>query len=146
MMKIQWSIPKHRFNNGQYIDCRVEKVTEQQKIPLQRALRYLYARSAGKNITRAKIKPAWQALEPAERIVIHWLQTRTNGKLRWAYGHPVAAEAKSAKFRCRACGQGDVRTLQLDHVKGRKIKVFRCLCANCHQIKSRRHNWQRRLN
>src|SRR2546426_13721 len=138
---LKFSLPLKRFDKSSYISRRVDEAREEIRRAVRCALAYLYLSDGPKNIRRPIIRDAWPHLDPAERIALRWLQTRTNGSLRSTYGHAAAAEARAARFRCRDCGQFDVRTLQLDHVDGRGSKRFRCLCANCHQIKSRLHNW-----
>jgi hypothetical protein len=108
---------------------------------LRTTLGYLYLDGGPKNLPRATLRACVHLLTPAEKVVTLWLQSRTNGHLRRNYGHASALAAKRARYRCEGCGFADVRALNLDHVDGRGSKAFRCLCANCHAIKSRAHDW-----
>jgi hypothetical protein len=104
-------------------------------------LGYLYLGGGPKNLPRATLRACAHLLTPAENVVVRWLQCRTNGQLRRNYGHAAALAAKRARYRCENCGFADVRALNLDHVDGRGSRSFRCLCANCHAIKSRAQDW-----
>ena len=58
--------------------------------------------------------------------------------MRKLYGKNSLIAARNAKYKCERCNFPDVRTLQLDHINGKIMDTeFACLCANCHQIKSR---------
>jgi hypothetical protein len=94
------------------------------------------------NLPRERLLRAERHLEAAERIVIRWLYTRTNGNLRSSYGASALRAARASRYRCQECNFGDVRVLNLDHVNGRVAgSPFACLCANCHTIKSRKSDW-----
>jgi len=70
--------------------------------------------------------------------LLNWLKTRTNGKERKSFGKKSLIAARNSRYKCEICKYPDIRTLQLHHIKGRiKDTEFACLCANCHQIKSR---------
>jgi hypothetical protein len=112
---------------------------------LETALSYLYLMSGPKNLPRNRMKAAEPHLEKRERLLVHWLTTRTNGRHRAGYGFPALVAARRARYRCKKCGFADVRALHLDHVNGHvKGTAFACLCANCHNIKSREHDWSGR--
>lgn len=128
------------FNNQVVLQKRAAKATNGAS-ELRKVLRYLYEDSGPKNLTRETLRACLELLTPAEKVLAFWLQTRTNGSLRSKYGHASALAAKLARYRCQDCGFSDVRTLNLDHVTGRGSKTFRCLCANCHAIKSRAQDW-----
>jgi len=141
----QYTIPIVRFNNKSWINNRLKSVNPQDYHAVQKTLRYLYEDNASMNLPRNHFKIAEKYLDTAEKIVARWLITRTNGSERKNYGPFAGIEAKESRYRCRNCSSSDVRVLYLDHVAGRKSdkKEFRCLCANCHMIKSRESDWQR---
>jgi hypothetical protein len=94
------------------------------------------------NLPRERLLVAEPHLQAAERVVIRWLYTRTNGNLRSSYGASALRAARDSRYRCEACNFGDVRVLNLDHVNGHVANSpFACLCANCHTIKSRESDW-----
>ena len=71
---------------------------------------------------------------------------KVNILLKKDYGANSLIAARNAKYKCQnaECGFSDVRSLELDHVNGKKSKytaIFACLCANCHNIKSFTHDW-----
>jgi len=136
---IRWWIPARRANSSSYVNRRLSAAPQEIATVLGRCLRYLYLDK--RNIDRATIRRAESSLEPPERLLLRYLQTRSSGSEKKRYGHEAVAEAKAAKFRCRDCGRSDVRVLTLDHVHGNGSKVFRLLCANCHQLKSRVQDW-----
>lgn len=135
-----FSIPTGRFDNPSYIQKRVQAAPDNKR-ELLRVLRYLYISDGPVNLQKKVLQAAEKHLEPQERIVARWLQTRTNGNQRKDYGRKALAEARAARYRCRRCGYKDVRALHLDHVYGKQKKVFACQCANCHNIKSRKFDW-----
>lgn len=135
----RWWIPAKRANSSSYVKRRLSTVPQEIAMVLGRCLRYLYLDK--RSIDRKTIRHAEASLEPPERLLIRYLQTRSSGSEKKRYGHAAVAEAKAAKFRCRDCGCSDVRVLTLDHVHGKGSKVFRLLCANCHQLKSRMQDW-----
>jgi hypothetical protein len=109
---------------------------------IQTVLKYLYASDGPTNIPPDRFKKAFKYLDEAERILSKWLRTRTNGNLRSIYGKNALIFARKAKYRCSSCGYPDIRALHMDHVEGRdKKELFACLCANCHNIKSRTDDW-----
>lgn len=136
-------IPMSRFDNQEDIELRVAQSQRNVRGSLRTALKYLYLSDGPVNLPRDRLKAAEQYLEPAERILARWLQTRTNGRERRNYGAPALRAARLQRYRCEHCGAGDVRVLHLDHVEGRaRSTQFACLCANCHNIKSRAHEWR----
>jgi hypothetical protein len=136
------TIPDNRFDNAQYIEERVMNVDKVHQGALRTTLKYLYLTNGPKNLPSDRKRIAEQFLDAAERVVVRWLQPRTNGQYRGSYGSPALKAARQAHYRCQECGFADVRTLELDHVEGRRIaSSFSCLCANCHKIKSRAVDW-----
>lgn len=135
-------IPLERFDNPDYITDRLAATPESVRGVLRTALSYLYLSSGPINLPRHRLKLAERHLEPRERVLARWLQTRTNGSLRSTYGARALKAARSERYRCAECGFADVRALHLDHVDGRTVETeIACLCANCHNIKSREHDW-----
>ena len=135
-------VPLDRFDNTAYIEKRVSAAPVAAQGSLRTALKYLYLGNGPRNLGADRKKTAESFLEPAEIVIIKWLFPRTNGQYRKSYGFPALSCARSARFRCQACGQADVRVLEFDHVEGRVENcTFACLCANCHKIKSRKQDW-----
>jgi hypothetical protein len=135
-------IPETRFDNKDYIEDRVNLIPSEAKGCLKTALKYLYLSDGPINLPRDRFKVAEIYLELAEIVLAHWLVTRTNGSLRVDYGKESLICARKAHYRCEICGYSDVRTLHIDHVEGRiKGTKFACICANCHNIKSREKDW-----
>lgn len=134
-------IPETRFDYD-YIEQRVTLAKVNDQGCLRTALNYLYNTDGCTNLIPERFKIAEKYLEKAEILLARWLKTRTNGKLRKAYGCNSLRKAREARYRCQNCGFPDVRTLHLDHVEGRiKSATFACLCANCHNVKSREKDW-----
>lgn len=135
-------IPIDRFDNLEYIEARTSGVEPSVVGSVRTALRYLYITDGPVNLPRDRMLKAQPFLEPAERVVVRWLYTRTNGAGRKRYGSAALLAARKQHYRCEHCGHADVRVLNLDHVEGRhNRKLFACLCANCHTLKSRDHDW-----
>jgi len=135
-------VPITRFDREEYIHSRVKKLDSGALGSLSTTLRYLYSGMGPTNLPADRFKVSAQYLDKAELILAKWLRTRTNGNLRKLYGKESLRAARSAKYRCQICGYPDVRALHLDHVEGRHKKLlFSCLCANCHNIKSREKDW-----
>lgn len=138
----EFIIPLDRFDSPDYIRSRLALAPEPARGALRTALSYLYLSEGPMNLPRDRLKLAEADLEPRERVLARWLQTRTNGNLRSTYGARALQAARSERYRCAECGFADVRALHLDHVDGRVAGTgFACLCANCHNIKSRKHDW-----
>lgn len=131
-----WFIPKDNFGNRERIEKRVKKVKIEDQASLKKSLDYLFS-NIERNLRLKDRKKAEKYLSDPEFVVIRWLFTRTRGRLKKNYGMNSKKAAKKAQFRCKDCDESDVRTLQLDHVDGKGSQRFKCLCANCHQIKSR---------
>ena len=94
------------------------------------------------NLPRERLKMAELFVEPHERLLLRWLYTRTNGNLRSTYGAKALIAARTSRYRCCRCGFADVRALHIDHIDGRTTDTeCSCLCANCHNIKSREKDW-----
>ena len=137
-----FSIDPSRFNNETYIAQRSGMVSSPDQGSLRTALRYLYLDDGPINLPRYRLKASRPYLDPAERVVAQWLQTRTNGSERKNYGRNALLAARNSRYRCEQCNFADVRTLNLDHIEGRVLNaLFACLCANCHTIKSREKDW-----
>lgn len=135
-------IEAEAFNNDSLVEARVSAVGANAQGALRTALRYLYHDDGPLNLPRQRLFLAYEFLDDAERIVIRWLYTRTNGSLRKTYGAAALLAARVSRYRCEVCGFRDVRVLNIDHVGGRVVgTAFACLCANCHAIKSRKHDW-----
>lgn len=136
------SIDLEAFNNDALVDERVAAADVSARGALRTALNYLYKDNGPINLPRNRLLAAEPYLGLAEKIVIRWLYTRTNGSLRKTYGVDALRAARSSRYRCEVCGFSDVRVLNIDHVDGRiKGTAFACLCANCHTIKSRDSDW-----
>lgn len=139
----EYIIPSDRFENVDYIDQRVSAVDNQDQRKFRSLLEYLYLLSGPVNLIKDKRYLINKYLEPAEIIIANWMKTRTNGSLRAKYGNKALIQAKKAKYQCEGCGFPDVRALNIDHVNGKDDKdEFKCLCANCHSIKSRESDWK----
>ena len=131
-----------RFNDDTYIAARTAAVPDKDRGSLRTALDYLYKDDGPVNLPRIRLLVAEPHLELAERLVIRWLYTRTNGKLRRDYGATALHAARGSRYRCEVCNFADVRVLNLDHVDEHVAGTpFACLCANCHSIKSRACDW-----
>ena len=131
-----------RFNDAKFIETRVANVASAEQGSLRTALGYLYLDNGPVNLPRDRLLASESHLEDAERLVIRWLYTRTNGSLRSKYGSAALLAARSSRYRCQDCSFDDVRVLNLDHVNGLVAGTpFACLCANCHTIKSRVNDW-----
>lgn len=136
------AIDVRRFNDDGYIESRTAAVPAVDRGSLRTALSYLYKDDGPVNLPRDRLLVAEPHLEAAERLVIRWLYTRTNGNLRSSYGAAALRAARASRYRCEVCEFADVRVLNLDHVNGRVAGTpFSCLCANCHTIKSRESDW-----
>ncbi|TQF09151.1 HNH endonuclease [Myxococcus llanfairpwllgwyngyllgogerychwyrndrobwllllantysiliogogogochensis] len=142
----EFVIPSERFDNPSFIKARVGAAPADVQGCLKTALCFLYETQGPKNLPPDRKTVAWDFLEEREQIVAQWLSTRASGSERKKYGKNALHAARTAQYRCADCGLPDVRCLQLDHVEGRKdpISTFRCLCANCHQRKSRKKDWPTR--
>jgi hypothetical protein len=138
----QLSIDAARFNNDAYLRERVASAQPSHSGAVRTALRYLYLDRGPTNLPPDRKKVALQYLDEAEKILIKWLATRTNGRLRKSYGARALIAARQSRYICTNCGFADVRALHLDHVNGHVMDTsFACLCANCHNIKSRASDW-----
>jgi hypothetical protein len=134
-------IPQGRFDNPDYIERRVHAVPAASKGSLRTALSYLYLTDGPINLPKDRRKVAEPFLEPAELLLARWLAYRTNGGGRRDYGANALRQARLSHYRCEKCYFPDVRALELDHVRGSPVRLFACLCANCHNIKSRKEDW-----
>lgn len=142
----EFVISEPLFDNSQLIEQRLAAAPAEKRTQLGHLLRYLYQKTDGRtNLEKGVIKTVEDLISPAESILVRWLQTRTNGSERKNYGAKSLIAARNAHYRCEKCGFPDIRVLQLDHVDGRRSSEtdFMCLCANCHQIKSRKRDWLR---
>jgi hypothetical protein len=144
-MNDDWVVPPDRFDSAQYIENRLTTVPAIVRGALRTSLSYLYMSEGPSNLPRDRLKAAEPYLEPREKLLVRWLFTRTNGRHRATYGLGALRAAKRARYRCQECSFPDVRALHIDHVDGRVVETaFACLCANCHNIKSRTHDWSGR--
>lgn len=135
-------IPRVRFDNVEYVQQRTMLVPPDAQGSVRTALSYLYLSSGPVNLPRERLKAAQPHMELREQILLRWLYTRTNGNLRSTYGAKALLAARHSQFRCSSCGYDDVRALNIDHVDGRTPATrYSCVCANCHNIKSRRSDW-----
>jgi hypothetical protein len=142
MPNSNFTIPIARFDNAAYIKKRIALIPKFAQGAVKTALTYLYLKSGPKNLPRDRLKLAKDWVEPREYFLLRWLYTRTNGRLRSTYGEKALITARKSRFRCSECGYADVRALHIDHVDGRTADTpLSCLCANCHNIKSRKSDW-----
>ena len=138
----KWIIPSERFNNRSYIEERVSSVPKVHQILFRAVLDYLYNENGTTNMANNKNHIIELYLEDAEKLLARWLKARTNGSYKGKYGYKALLSARNAKYRCSVCGYPDVRVLELDHIeKDNPNTDFACLCANCHNIKSRDKDW-----
>jgi hypothetical protein len=139
---LKFVIDSSRFDDMTHIEARVSVVPTNIQGSLRTTLRYLYCSDGPVNLPKDRFDLAFEHLEAAERIVASWLYTRTNANLRAKYGSRALVAARNSQYRCQQCRFPDVRTLNLDHIQGRVANTsFACLCANCHNIKSRQQDW-----
>lgn len=144
-MGTEFAVPQDRFDSRSYLETRVLAAPAAVQGPLRTTLSYLYFTDGPLNMPRDRMKLAEPHLEPRERLLVRWLFTRTNGRHRATYGARALKAARRAHYRCQQCGFPDVRALHIDHVSGHVAETaFACLCANCHNIKSRQHDWSGR--
>ena len=137
-----FAVDAARFNDGGQVESRLAAAPAEVRGALKTALTYLYFDAGPANLPRARLRLAEPYLEPVERITARWMQTRTNGRLRRAYGPGALHAARAGRYRCADCGYADVRALNIDHVDGKVAgTAFACLCANCHAIQSRDKDW-----
>ncbi len=135
-------IPIDRFDNLEYIEARVSGLEPSVVGSVRTALKYLYITNGPINLPRDRMLKVQPFLEPAEKVLVRWLYTRTNGSERKRYGSAALLAARKQRYRCEHCGHADVRVLNLDHVEGRHNReLFVCLCTNCHTLKSRDRDW-----
>lgn len=76
------SIDLEAFNNDALVDDRVAAVDVAARGALRTALNYLYKDDGPINLPRGRLLTVEPHLDLAEKIVIRWLYTRTNGSLR----------------------------------------------------------------
>lgn len=142
MIDRQFLIPMDRFDSPSYIEERIAASETSSPGGLRTTLKYLYLSDGPINLPKDRLKAAEPFLEVGERVLVRWLQTRTNGSERKNYGASALRAARAQRYRCEHCGHADVRVLHLDHLEGRgRSGGFACLCANCHMLKSRAKDW-----
>jgi hypothetical protein len=142
LTNLDFTIPAERFDDRTYIEERTKAVPLEAQGSVRTALSYLYLSAGPINLPRDRLKIAEMFVEPRERLLLRWLYTRTNGNLRSTYGAKALLAARNSRYRCCSCGFADVRALHIDHVDGRTEGTeCSCLCANCHNIKSREKDW-----
>lgn len=134
----KFAVPSRNIGSVEHIERRCRRSGIKHPDSLKKLLEYLYLPNGRCTMTKKIYKEAEPDLTPYEKILGKYFKARTNGSGRRAYGIHSLRAAQTARFRCQACGQSDVRTLQMDHVNGRDDKTtFQMLCANCHMVKSR---------
>jgi len=142
----EWIIPEERFNNQNYLSEKRDNNVPFKGV-IESVIKYLYFDTQHNGIStfnniKKKIIIENNLLEPREIIILKYLSSRTNGRLKSQYGALAIKEAKDAKYRCKVCGNPDIRTLCLDHIwVDEKLEGFKMLCQNCHSIKSRLEDW-----
>ncbi|MHB8128957.1 MAG: hypothetical protein ACYDEX_08160 [Mobilitalea sp.] len=138
----KYIIPFERFNNQLHIEERVSSIPKEHQNLFHAVLDYLYNDNGTTNMADNKNHIIEMYLDNTEKIVAKWLKTRTNGSKKRRYGYKSLLSARSARYRCSVCGFPDIRVLELDHIdKDNPDTDFACLCANCHNIKSREMDW-----
>lgn len=148
----EYLMPVDCLNNGYALVARIAEVSDLiERQALTKVLRYLYLEegctvtefSSVLNMDTKSRQLAEPYLNAGEVIMVRYFATRTNGSGRRTYGKPALHRMRAARYQCEDCRNPDARTLVLDHTVGRKIDPtqLRVLCANCHQIKSRLHDW-----
>jgi hypothetical protein len=103
------AIDAGRFNDDAYIEARAAAAPAGDGGSLRTALSYLYKDDGPVNLPRERLLSASPHLDDAERVVMRWLYTRTNGSERKNYGAKALLAARRARYRCEACGFPDVR-------------------------------------
>lgn len=142
-------IDVEQIKNQELLQKRIDGVEKKFKNELCKILRYLYSDNAKGTLSKGVHfkHVSSHHLSKAEKKILSWFYTRTNGRLKKSYGPNSIICVKHANFRCCWCQNPDVRVLQIDHVTGRKDESgspkriffpwdFQCLCANCHTIKT----------
>jgi len=138
----EYTIDPALLDNAEAIEVRCKGLEKKVAASLKLVLSYLYLTDGPLNLRNPQFKPSAELLSPAELVMVRYLKTRTNGNGRRHYGQAALLAAREAKYRCKACDNGDVRVLVLDHAFGSKdVKNFFMFCADCHQIKSRLFDW-----
>ncbi len=142
-LDLEWVLDESLFDNEEAIAQRVQSLSAECRHAVNKVLRYLYLTAGPGNLSRDALLSGVHHLSTAERKVVRWLYTRTNGSLRHKYGAGVLIAARRSRCRCEECGMPDVRVLNFDHVEGCKADdpTFNCMCANCHHIKSCKEDW-----
>ncbi|WP_172198759.1 hypothetical protein [Saccharibacillus qingshengii] len=108
----------------------------------EKALSFLYTDEGPTKYSLKEYNKIENLFELKEKVVLRWLITRTTGRLKNEYGVKAITAARESRYRCKSCGYPDVRALHLDHIQGKiEDADFDCLCANCHNIKSRKYDW-----
>ena len=159
VVKHEIAIPTKFIMRTEYLDnqptiaARLATVADPtERTALAKVLRYLYLSaesldagglSSVLNMDTRSRQLAEPYLNDGEIIMSRYLATRTNGSGRKNYSKPALHRMRQARYRCEDCSSPDARTLVLDHTVGRKVDPtkLQVLCANCHQIKSRLHDW-----
>lgn len=137
----EFCVPAENMNNAELIERRVRKVPTESQSALRLVLSYLYLIDGPTNLRNPQYRKAEPYLTAYEVILSRYLKSRTNGTGRPTYGKPALLHMRKVGYKCECCGFKDVRALNLDHAYGKEEQVFFVLCANCHNIKSRRFDW-----
>lgn len=134
----RFAVQSRNLGSVECIERRCRRKGVKHPDSLRKLLEYLYLFNGRRTMTRKICEEAEPDITPCEKILGKYFKARTNGPGRHAYGLASLRAAQKARFRCQACGESDVRTLQMNHVNGRNDnKTFMMLCANCHMVKSR---------
>ena len=143
-MSAEFCIPPGKLGNEGDIRERIQQAPEESRSALKTTLSYLYLEAGPINLSTRQFSVAEPFLLPSETILAKYLKSKTTGPKRPAYGGTALSHARSVGYKCQCCDYADVRVLNLDHAHGRAAQSFLLLCANCHNLKSRRYDWHGR--
>lgn len=148
----EYHFPVENMDNDHYINTRVKNAKlkgEVSEAAYRNILSFLYLTNHPQKITRKTIRNYEVFLtHPAERIMAYRLATRCTESERYNYGINSILATRKARYKCQECEIKDVRCLEIDHKKGRKLpeagtkhvyyelEDFQLLCANHHKIKT----------
>lgn len=151
MAEDTYFIEEERLNNLAFIESRIDSAWDIKTCNKVRAvLNYVYLDTVN-NCGKVTLRRVEHYLELKEIYLANWLTNKSdNTKGKKAYGQFAILEAKRAKYACRDCGHNDVRCLEIDHIDSDRKNVadgnFKCLCGNCHNIKTRNAGLLERVN
>jgi hypothetical protein len=130
------------FDNVSSIANRVAAADQAHRAGLRHVLERLYLSQGAVNISADKLALAKIYLSVAERIVVNLLRG-----WRTRYGAAAFIEGRRSRYRCSKCSFPDVRVLHCDHVQRENpMTPVACMCANCHNIKSREVDWTGKMS